>query len=99
MWRKATGFESVNEIVNVAQLDRFESGQRVTPELLREAGLLRDLKHRIKLLGDGVVSKRLTVVVHGASESAKSKIQQAGGTVELIHPSDSKIALRGQGGG
>jgi large subunit ribosomal protein L15 len=99
MRRKATGFTSINEIVNVAQLDRFESGQRVTPELLREAGLLRDLKHRIKLLGDGAVSKRLTVVVHGASESAVSKIQQAGGTVELIKPSDSKIEPRAQSGG
>ena len=87
MRRKATGFERINEIVNVAQLDRFESGQRVTPELLRQAGLLRDIKHRIKLLGDGAVSKPLTVVVHGASESAANKIQQAGGTVELIQAS------------
>lgn len=82
--RKATGFEPRHEIVNVQQLDRFTPGQRVTLELLQEAGLIRDARSRVKLLGEGTVSKRLTVVVHGASESAAGKIQEAGGTVEFI---------------
>jgi len=82
--RKATGREVTREILNLRQLNRFTAGQRVTPELLREAGMIRDPRHWIKLLGDGELSKNLTVVVHEVSESAKAKLTQAGGTVELI---------------
>ena len=82
--RKATGQELIREIVNLGQLNQFADGQRVTPEALHEAGLIKDPAHRIKLLGDGALTKRLTVVVHGASASAQAKVTEAGGTVELI---------------
>ncbi|MBI3324952.1 MAG: 50S ribosomal protein L15 [Candidatus Omnitrophica bacterium] len=82
--RKATGFEAPQEIINVEQLERFGEGERVTPEQFCQAGLIHSARHRVKLLGEGSVSKRLTVLVHGASGSATTKIQQAGGTVELI---------------
>ena len=82
--RKATGQAPRRAYVNVEQLNRFADGQRITPELLCEAGLIRDASADVKLLGDGALSKRLTVAVHRASESAKTKVTQAGGTVELI---------------
>lgn len=87
--RKATGRELIREIVNLDQLNRFAEGQRVTPEALHEAGLIKDPAHRIKLLGDGAVTKRLTVVVHRASASAQAKVTEAGGTVELLKPVES----------
>ena len=63
--RKATGREPVRAHVNVEQLNRFADGTRVTPQLLEELGFIRDASSLVKLLGDGVLSKRLTVAVHG----------------------------------
>lgn len=80
------------EILNVAQLNVFADGQRVTPELLRQTGLIRNAAHLIKLLGDGALTKRLTVAVHDASASAKVKISQAGGTLELARPASTSEA-------
>lgn len=85
--RKATGRVLVTEILNVEQLNRFSDGQRVTPELLEDEGLVKDRQHRIKLLGEGKLAKRLTVVVHGASQSAAIKLSQAGATLELLDTS------------
>ena len=82
--RKAPVSKPVREIVNVDRLNRFEDGERVTPERLEQLGVIRDARHQVKLLGNGDVSKRVTAVVHRASESAKAKVTQAGGTVELI---------------
>jgi len=82
--RKATGRQRLRAIVNVSQLNRFPEGHRVTPEELHQAGFIRDAAHEIKLLGDGALSKRLTVAVHQASASARAKVGQAGGTLELI---------------
>ena len=82
--RKETGQAPLSEIVNVEQLNRFQDGQRITPELLKEAGLIRHPDHGVKLLGDGILSTRVTVAVHRASEAAKAKVAKAGGTVELL---------------
>lgn len=70
--------------VNVKSLASFEAGTEVTPELLRQAGLIPSLKHPVKLLGRGELNVKLTVRVHKASESAKAKVEAAGGTVEFI---------------
>lgn len=82
--RKATGREPMRVHLNVEQLNRFADGTRVTPQLLEEAGLIKDSSSQVKLLGDGTLSKRLTITVHRTSESAKAKVAQAGGTLELI---------------
>ena len=82
--RKATGRTPAHAYVNVEELNRFSDGQRVTPDLLQDVGLIHDASADIKLLGDGALSKRLTVAVHRASESAKAKVTQAGGTLEFI---------------
>jgi large subunit ribosomal protein L15 len=70
--------------VNVRDLDRFEAGDEVTPEALVEKRLIKNTKVDVKLLGDGDVSKKLTVRVHRISASARQKIEAAGGTVELL---------------
>ena len=70
-------------IVNVAQLDRFEPNTEVTPELLKDAGLVKQVRDGIKILGNGEVTKPLNVTVHAVSESARQKIEAAGGTVRV----------------
>ena len=82
--RKATGREPIREIVNVQALNCFAEGQRITPDALEGAGLIRDARHIVKLLGDGTLAKRVTVAVHQASASATTKVAQAGGTLELL---------------
>ncbi len=75
-------FKERFHVVNVDSLDGFESGATVTPETLVEAGLIRDAKLKVKLLGDGQISKPLTVRVHRWSQSAQRKVEAAGGTLE-----------------
>ena len=82
--QKATGRPARADIVNVHQLNRFTEGERVTPELLETHHLISDAARPVKLLGEGALTKRMTVVVHRVSESAKAKVAKAGGTVELI---------------
>ena len=66
--------------VNLAALDRFADGTDVTPETLRGAGLAPRHPDGIKILGDGVFTKKLTVKAHAFSASARAKIEAAGGT-------------------
>ena len=77
-------FRTEFAIVNVKDLDRFEANSTVDIDALKEAGLVKKLKDGVKLLGDGDITKPLTVRVHRASLSARQKIEAAGGSVELI---------------
>jgi len=81
---KSTGHEVPHQIVNVEQLNRFKDGEHVTPQRLEEVGLIKDARHVIKLLGEGALTKRLSLSIHQASEGAKTKVTDAGGTVELL---------------
>ena len=74
--------------VNLAALDRFESGSEITPESLKEAGILKHLREPVKVLGQGELSKKLTVSAHRFSETAKAKIEAAGGTCVVIGPDE-----------
>ena len=65
--------------VNVSSLERFDEGIEVTPELLRSAGVVRTLKHPIKILAKGELSTRLTVSAHAFSKRAVEVIEAAGG--------------------
>jgi large subunit ribosomal protein L15 len=77
-------FRTHTQPVNVSDLEaRFDAGDEVTPESLREAGLAKR-RHPVKVLGRGEVSKKLTVRAHAFSTSAKEKIEKAGGTAEVI---------------
>jgi len=71
--------------VNVGTLEeRFESGATVTPEALRAAGVLKHLREPVKILGDGELTKPLTVRAHAFSAAARAKIEAAGGTVTVL---------------
>jgi large subunit ribosomal protein L15 len=74
-------------VVNLDTLaEVFEAGSAVTPELLRERGLVRQARAPIKVLGRGEISKALTVRAHRFSGSAAEKIEKAGGSVERLEP-------------
>jgi large subunit ribosomal protein L15 len=67
--------------VNVAQLDRFDDGAEVTIEALIEAGVIKNAKTDVKILGNGELKKKLTVTAHAFSQTAREKIEAAGGSV------------------
>jgi len=77
-------FRKTYAVVNLAVLDRFEAGARVTPEILKEAGLVKRFFDGVKILGDGVLSKALHISAHKFSQSAVRKIEAAGGRAEII---------------
>ncbi len=71
--------------VNVGRLEeRFDPGTVVTPELLRERRIVRKLGDGVRILGDGQLTKALTVRAHHFSAAARAKIEAAGGTAEVI---------------
>lgn len=79
-------FRTVYTIINVGQLEGFAEGQTIDLNAVLAAGLVSKEKHSelFKILGDGQVSRRLTVRVDAISSSARTKIEAAGGTVELV---------------
>lgn len=70
--------------VNLVALERFEAGATVTPESLRAAGVLRNLNQPVKVLGTGDLTRKLNVSAHRFSESARTKIEAAGGSCTVI---------------
>ena len=82
------GFNNVNRkeyaIVNLDDLEGFEAGTEITPELLIGSGIVKSVKDGIKVLGFGEVTKALTVKAQKFSKSAEDKLKAAGGTVEVL---------------
>jgi len=74
----------VYALVNLRDLELFDAGSVVDLEALGKAGLIGQLKDGVKILGDGELSKSLTVKAHKFSKSAQAKIEAAGGSVEVI---------------
>ena len=74
----------VYAVVNIAQLETLDGIDIVTPELLLERRVVRKMLSGVKVLGDGVLSRPITVRAHRFSESAVQKIEAAGGKVEVI---------------
>ena len=72
--------------VNLDALNQFDDGARVDPEALRNAGLAKGRSDRVKILGDGELTRKLTVSAHSFSASAKAKIEAKGGTCEFLVP-------------
>jgi large subunit ribosomal protein L15 len=70
--------------INVAALNRFEDGAVVNAEALLNAGIINKAPYGVKILGNGKIEKKLTVQVAAFSESAKAKIEAAGGKAEVI---------------
>ena len=83
------GFSNVNfanrfHIVNLSDLEQFDAGSTVDATALKEKGLVPDLKQPVKILGNGALKKKLTVVAGWYSKSAFEKIGQAGGTAQNL---------------
>ena len=82
------GFTNINRkeyaVVNLDVLNRFEDGAEVTPVALVEAGIVKDAKAGIKVLGNGTLSKKLTVKAAKFSKAAEEAIVAAGGSIEVI---------------
>lgn len=81
------GFTNFNRkeyaIINVGDLNRFEEGTTVTPELLKSQGILKKQLAGVKVLGEGTLEKKLHVVAAKFSKSAEEAIVKAGGTIEV----------------
>lgn len=75
-------FKKVYSILNVKDLDRFESGSRIDNALLADSGLISRDDKPVKILGDGEIKKSFIVAVDKVSESARKKIEAAGGKFE-----------------
>jgi len=77
-------FKKVYTIINVGKLEEFEPGSKVDLKAILEKGLCSKESDYLKVLGNGELTKPLTVVAHKFSKSAKEKIEKAGGKVEVI---------------
>jgi large subunit ribosomal protein L15 len=77
-------FRTVYAVVNVGDLERFEDGTTVTSEILKESGLVNKELDGIKILGNGKLTKKLTVKANKFSNAAKEKIESVGGKIEVI---------------
>lgn len=84
---KLKGFKNRNKeyfaLVNVERLNAFDAGSEVTPQVLRDNGLVKH-RGRIKVLGEGELDRALTVTAHAFSLGAVEKIKAAGGSVEVV---------------
>jgi large subunit ribosomal protein L15 len=87
-------FRTYTTPVNVGDLERFDAGVEVTPDLLKAAGVVRTLRHPVKILGDGDLSTKLTVHAHAFSRRAAEAIESAGGKAVVIGGAAAKPAKR-----
>ncbi|MCD6525798.1 MAG: 50S ribosomal protein L15 [Desulfuromonas sp.] len=82
------GFTPLNKavyaLVNLRELETFESGSIIDPAMLIEAGFIKSVRDGVKILGDGELTKSVTVKAHKFSKSAAAKIEAAGGQVEVL---------------
>ena len=72
------------EAINIEALERFENDTVVTIDLLLETGVIKSVKDGVKVLGNGTLTKKLTVQANAFSKSAKEAIEKAGGNAEVI---------------
>ena len=77
-------FRREYSVINLDKLNRFESGSEVTPESLVAAGLVKSLRHPVKILAEGDITHSLLVRAHKFSTAAKAKIEAAGGRAEEV---------------
>ena len=75
-------FKEEFNVVNLSELDQFEAGSTINEDALRQAGLIKGRRRKIKILGNGDVTKKLTVQADKFSKSAKEKIEKAGGACQ-----------------
>ena len=77
-------FKTEYAIINLSDLNKFENNTEITPELLKEMGLVKNQMDGIKVLGNGTLERKLTVKAHKFSSAAKEQIEKLGGKAEVI---------------
>ncbi len=77
-------FKKVFAIINLKSLDKVKDVDVITPDILMERGIIKNLKDGLKVLGDGEIDRAITIKAHAFSETARKKIEQAGGKIEVI---------------
>mgnify|MGYP001263883844 FL=1 len=77
-------FKTYYSLVSIGTLNQLPAGERITPEYLYISGITRNKKKPIKILGDGDLTKALNISAHKFTESARSKIEAVGGTIEEL---------------
>lgn len=77
-------FKKVYAIINLKGLDKLKDIDVITPDILMERGIIKNLKDGLKVLGDGEIDRAITIKAHAFSETARKKIEQAGGKIEVI---------------
>ena len=77
-------FRTEYSVVNVDQLENLKDVTEITPEVLRDLGLIRNFNKPVKILGQGDLKKKLAIKAHKFSKSATEKIEKAGGTATLL---------------
>ena len=77
-------FKTYFSLIKIGSLEEFESGTEVTPELLMEKGYLRNLRLPVKILGDGDLTKSLSISANKFTQTARAKIEGAGGTAQEL---------------
>jgi len=77
-------FKTTYAVINLSDLNNFENGAEVTPEILKDMGIVKNGLDGIKVLGNGTLEKKLTVKAHKFSNVAKEQIEKLGGKVEVI---------------
>ncbi len=77
-------FKKVYATINLSDLNRFEDGAEVSPEILKDMGLIKNMKDGLKILGNGKLEKKLTVKANKFSLTAKEAIEKTGGKAEVI---------------
>jgi large subunit ribosomal protein L15 len=87
-------FRTETQPVNVRDLERFDAGTDVTPELMLAHGLVSSSRIDVKVLGDGELTKKLTVTAHRFSGSAREKIEKAGGKVVCLREAVAKAPAK-----
>lgn len=76
--------KQVYQVVNLLDLGRIDPSKEITPEILKEAGVIKFANRPVKLLGKGDIEKKYTIKVHAVSKSAKESIEKLGGSVTLL---------------
>ncbi len=77
-------FKTTYAVLNLDDLNKFEENTEITPELLKEMGILKNQLNGVKILGNGTLEKKLTVKANQFSKKAKEEIEKLGGKAEVI---------------
>jgi large subunit ribosomal protein L15 len=76
--------KKIYQIVNLGELSKLDESKEITPEILKETGLIKYADRPVKVLGKGLIEKKYTIKVHAVSKTAKEGIEKLGGSVTLL---------------